>query len=99
MLFKSGPELPSTQTYTIGKHAFGEDLPANHFGGGFSGINTEGFGGYTLTQGTITFKSVSESVISGDLNMSGYWAQGVDEDSTRTVTISGNFHAIPMPED
>jgi hypothetical protein len=71
-LFKSGPELPSSQSYAIGKFALGQDLPANHFGGGFSGINTEGFAGYTMTQGTIFFKSVSESVITGELNMSGY---------------------------
>jgi len=99
MLFKSGPELPSTQTYMIGKYAIGEDLPADHFGGAFSGINTEGFGGYTLTQDSITFLSVSESVVSGDLDMSGHWAQGIEEDSTRTVTIIGKFFATPMPED
>ena len=99
ILFKSDPELPTSQTYTIGKFALGQDIPANHFGGGFSGINTEGFAGYTMTQGTISFKSVSESTITGELNMSGYWAQGVEEDSTRTVTITGNFHAIPMSED
>ena len=98
ILFKSGPELPSTQTYTIGKYALGQDIPANHFGGGFSGINTEGFGGYTMTQGTLTFKSVSGSIISGDLNMGGYWAQDIEEDSSRTVTIIGDFNATPMPE-
>jgi len=99
ILFKSGPELPSTQTYTIGKFALGQDIPVNHFGGGFSGINTEGYAGYTMTDGTLSFESVSESIIRGELNMSGYWAQGVDEDFSRTVTITGNFNATPMPED
>jgi hypothetical protein len=55
MLFKSGPELPSIQTYTIGKHALGQDIPANNFGGGFSGLNTENFAGYTMTQGMLLF--------------------------------------------
>jgi hypothetical protein len=98
ILFKFGPELPSSQSYTVGKHALGDDIPAGQFGGGFSGINTEDFAGYTMNQGTITFTSVSGSIISGDINMSGYWAQGFEEDSTRTVNITGNFHATPMPE-
>jgi len=99
ILFKSDPELPSVQTYNIGKFALGQDIPNNYFGGGFSGINTEGFGGYTLTGGIISFESVSGSTITGELNMSGYWAQGIEEDSSRTVTITGNFNATPMPED
>ena len=99
ILYKSGPDLPATNSYTIGKYALGQDIPANHFGGGFSGLETEGFGGYSMTEGALTFKSVSESSLSGELNMSGHWAQGAEEDSTRTVTISGNFHAIPMPEE
>ena len=99
MLFKSGPELPSIQTYTIGKHALGQDIPTNNFGGGFSGLNTEDFAGYTMTQGTLTFKSVSEPNITGEFNMSGYWQQFLEEDSSRTVTITGNFYATPMLED
>jgi len=99
ILFKFGPELPSSQSYTVGKHALGDDIPAGQFGGGFSGINTEDFAGYTMNQGTITFTSVSGSIISGDINMSGYWAQGFEEDSTRTVTVIGNFNAIPMSEE
>ena len=99
LLYKSGPDLPTAQTYTVGKYALGEDLPANYFGGGFSGINTDNFGGYTMTEGNITFSSVSPSLISGNLNMSGQWALGVEEDSLRTVMISGNFNAIPMPEE
>ena len=98
MLYKSGTGLPATESYHIDEYALGEDKPANHFGGGFSGINTEGFGGYKLNQGTINFKSVSESVNSGELDVSGYWAQGVAEDTTRTVILSGKIHAIPMPE-
>jgi hypothetical protein len=98
MLFKSGPELPSVQDYTIGRFAMGEDLPISHFGGGFSGLNTEDFAGYAITEGILTFKSVSESIITGEFTMSGHWAQGIDEDSTRTVNITGNFNALPMPE-
>jgi hypothetical protein len=99
ILYKSGSGQPSTQSYTIGEYAMGEDIPAGHFGGGFSGINTEGFGGYTMNQGTISFKSVSESRISGDLNMGGYWRLGVEEDSSRTVSIEGTFNAAQMPEE
>jgi hypothetical protein len=98
ILFKSGPELPSTQTYTIGRYAIGEDIPADRFGGGFSGINTEDFASYTMIQGTISFQSVSGSTITGELNMSGHWAQLAEEDSSRTVTITGNFHATQKPE-
>ncbi len=99
ILFKSGPELPPVQTYTIGKYALGQDIPANHFGGGFSGVNTEDFAGYTMTQGSLSFKTVSESNITGEFNMSGYWQQVVEEDSSRIVTIVGNFKATPMPGD
>lgn len=99
ILFKSGPELPSTKTYIIGKYAMGQDIPANNFGGGFSGLNTENFAGYTMTQGMLLFKTVSESNITGDFNMSGYWQQFLEEDSSRTVTITGNFYAAPALED
>jgi hypothetical protein len=99
LLFKSGPELPSVQVYTMGRYAIGEDIPANHFGGGFSGLNTEDLAGYAITQGTLSFKSVSESIISGELNMSGHWAQFTEEDSSRIVTITGKFNAIPAPEE
>jgi len=98
MLFKSGPELPSVQVYTMGRYAMGEEIPASFFGGGFSGLNTEDFAGYTIIQGTLSFKSVSESIIKGELNMSGHWTQFIEEDSSRTVTIIGNFTATPMPE-
>ena len=98
MLFKSGPELPAVQNYTIGKYALGQDIQANHFGGGFSGLNTEDFAGYTMTQGTVSFKTVSESNITGEFNMSGYWQQFAEEDSSRTVTIIGDFNATPIPE-
>ena len=99
ILFKSGPELPFIQTYTIGEYAMGQDIPANHFGGGFSGLNTEDFAGYTMTQGTLLFKTVSASNITGEFNMSGYWQQFFEVDSSRIVAITGNFSATPMPED
>ncbi len=99
ILFKSGPELPATKTYNIGKYAMGQDIPEDNFGGGFSGLNTEDFAGYTMTQGTLTIKSMSESNITGEFNMSGYWQQFLEEDSSRTVTIIGNFYATPMLED
>lgn len=99
ILYKSGSELPSAQVYTMGRYAIGEDIPGTHFGGGFSGLNTEDFAGYTITEGTLSFMSVSESIISGELNMNGHWVQFVDEDSSRVVTITGDFNAIPMPEE
>jgi hypothetical protein len=99
ILFKSGAGLPDTKSYSIGKYALGQDIPDNDFGGGFSGINTEGYGGYTLNQGTIKFNSVSETRISGELDMGGHWAVGVEEDSLRTVSITGTFQAIQMAED
>ena len=98
-LFKSGAELPAVQTYTVGKFALGEDLPDLYFGGGFSGLNTEDYAGYIMTQGTLSFDSVSESNISGEIDMSGHWALGTEEDTTRTVLITGNFNAKPVPED
>jgi hypothetical protein len=98
LLYKSGPEAAQTGNYQIGKYAFGNDIPAGWFGGNFSSKDAIDFSGYTMTSGNLTItKSTAES-IQGSFNMNGHYVQFVEEDSSRTITVTGEFNAIPMPE-
>jgi len=98
LMYKSGPESADVGTYQVGKYAFGNDIPEGHFGGSFSAQNAEDFSGYTMTDGTLTITNSGSDLISGNFEMSGYFVEFVDEDTTRIINISGKFNARPMPE-
>jgi len=98
LLYKSGPASPETGNFQIGKYAFGNDIPAGYFGGSFSSKNAEDISGYTMTSGTLAITESTAKSIWGSLNMSGHYVQFIEEDSTRIISVSGKFNAVPMPE-
>ena len=98
LLYTSGPERPETGSYTIGEYAFGDDIPVSAFGGSFSGRNVTDLSAYFMSSGTLTISESSVSKICGEVAMNGYYAKFTDYDTTRTVTVTGKFKAIPMAE-
>ncbi len=98
LLYKSGAESADVGSYQIGKYSFGNDIPEGHFGGSFSAQNADDFSGYSMTSGTLVITKNGSELVSGNFEMSGYYAQFVDEDTTRIINISGKFNARPMPE-
>jgi hypothetical protein len=98
-LYKSGAELPEKRNYQIGEYAFGDDIPADKFGGSYSGLDADDFSGYSMTEGLLNIQSVSVSKITGEFSMTGYWRMGIDSDSSRIVTVTGKFSAAPAPEE
>jgi hypothetical protein len=98
LLYKSGPEATQTGNYQIGKYAFGDDIPAEWFGGSFSSNEAVDLSAYAMTSGNLTITESNAESICGSFNMSGHYVQFVEEDSTRIISISGQFSAVPMPE-
>ncbi|TFG98864.1 MAG: hypothetical protein E4H13_09435 [Calditrichales bacterium] len=97
LLFKSGASLPQAGTYTIGGFAFGDDIPVGSFGSSYSGRNVTDFSSYQMHSGNLTLTDVSSKKVSGHYEASGYYADFIDVDSSRTVTINAEFVAIPLP--
>ncbi len=93
LLFKLNPELPAVQNYQIGEYSFGSDIPANEFGGSFSGRNVTDYSGYTMTSGNLNITVATTTTVKGDLEMSGYYRKLFEQDTTRLVHISGYFSA------
>jgi len=98
LLYNSGPESPEVDTFNIGEHAFGEDIPESEFGGSFSGRNVTDLSAYFMTTGMLIITENSASKISGEVEMSGYYVKFLERDSTRIVTITGKFNATPMQD-
>jgi len=95
-LYKSGPEPPLKGSYYIGKYALGEDIPSSDFGGSFSGRNMTDFAGYMMTEGILNITESGTEKVKGNFEMSGYFVQGFESDTTRIVNISGVFSAVPI---
>jgi hypothetical protein len=98
LFYKSGASVAEAGKYPIGKYAFGDEIPVDIFGGSFSAQNADDFSGYIMTSGELTISKSSSALIAGNFGMSGHHVQFVDEDTSRVVTISGKFNAIPIPE-
>ncbi len=97
LMYKSGPESPVVHSYDIGAYAFGNDIPADGFGGAFSPRNVTDLSGYIMTSGTLSISESSAARISGEFEMSGHYARLAEQDSTRMVNINGKFYATPWP--
>ena len=96
MLYKFGPESPNVGTYNIGEYSFGEDIPAGDCGGSFSSKNATDLSGYIMTSGALQIDESTASKISGEFEMSGFYVKFFERDTTRIVTITGIFNAIPI---
>jgi len=98
LLYKSGSESPVVDTFSIGEYAFGEEIPVHEFGSSFSSRNVTDLSGYVMTSGMLNISESSASRVSGDFEMSGYFVQIFERDSSRVVNIAAKFQAIPAPE-
>lgn len=96
ILYKFGPESPNVGTYNIGEYSFGEDIPAGDYGGSFSSKNATDLSEYIITSGELQIDESTTSKISGEFEMSGYYRIFFESDTTRIVTITGIFNAIPI---
>ena len=97
LLYKQNSKSPQIQNYQIAEYALGSYIPANTFGGSFSGKNITDESGYIMTMGNLSITAVTTSNIQGELDMSGYYVRLFEQDTTRIVNISGYFDAIKMP--
>ena len=97
LLFKFDPQVPGLGTYSIAEYALGDDIPANEFGGGYSGRNVTDLSGYTMTSGSVTFSEVTQSRVRGSFEMSGYYRDQSASDPSRVAHVSGQFNATPVP--
>lgn len=94
-MFKSGSELPAPGSYDIGQYAIGDDMPPDVFGGAYCSGDVSDYSSYHMTSGTLTINESSDLKISGEIDMSGHYAELADEDTSRTVSITGEFIATP----
>jgi len=97
LLYKLGPDIPLTGTYVIGEYGFGLDIPENEFGGSYSGRNVTDYSSYSMSSGNLRITKATQSEITGEIEMSGYYVRLLEQDTTRIVNVTGNFHATPSP--
>ena len=94
-LYKFEPDRAPVGTYQIGEYVFGQDIPANIYGGAFSSKNATDFSGYIMTSGLLTITESSASKVVGEVEMTGYYTSGLQQDTSRTVNVNSYFVADP----
>jgi hypothetical protein len=94
-LYKFEPDRAPVGTYQIEEYIFGQDIPANIYGGIFSSRYATDLSGYIMTDGLLTITESSDSKLAGEVEMSGYYISGLQQDTTRIVNVNVYFVADP----